>query len=135
MAPLVAALGRAIEKRLEHWGTWRSSEDPILRIAQAALLAARQLEADPGVSAEAGSDAQLCAEAFTVHARLHAHGLVDDLPLEAALRDQAVRLMVARRLPALLGRATPSLARDCAADQPIALVETLVRGHGLWAAP
>jgi lysine-N-methylase len=130
--PLLRALARAIETRLEQWTAWRSPDDPILRAGRAVLAATRQVALQPTVDAIAPSYDRHRAETFTVHARLHAHALVDNLPLGAALRDQAVRLLVARALPAALERTVPALAADPAADQPIALVEMLLRGHGLW---
>ena len=56
--------------------------------------------------------------------------LLGDLPLTHALRDQAVRLLVARALP----RAFAALDRhDRAFAHPLALFEAMLRGHGLSA--
>ena len=71
------------------------------------------------------------AEAFYVCAVLHGHELVRrSLPLSLALHDRAVRLLVARALPAVLA-AAPEEAPDPAAAHPLALVEAMLRGHGL----
>ena len=76
------------------------------------------------------------AEAFTVHALLHGHALVDEQPLVSALRDQAVRLVIARKLSeigAMQAASAPVGPSAALAREPIALVQALMRGHGLWA--
>ena len=132
LAPWLRALSAAIDARLAEWSLWRSTVDVVPHVARAARAAAERLAAAPAASHAAPATAIRRAEAFTVHARLHAHGFADELPLATALRDQAVRLLLARALPATLRGPASALANDAAADEPIALVEALLRGHGLW---
>jgi lysine-N-methylase len=66
-------------------------------------------------------------EAFYLRAIAHGHQLVSDIPLAESLRDRAVRLLVARALPSVM--ATDE--HDRALAHPLALVEAVIRGHGL----
>jgi lysine-N-methylase len=64
-------------------------------------------------------------EAFGARALIHGHMLVGALPLAAALRDRAVRFLLAR---ALLGSIP---GREPWRAHPLALVEAVMRGHWL----
>jgi lysine-N-methylase len=70
------------------------------------------------------------AEALYARAVLHGHQLAGEWPVSIALRDRAVRLLVARALDRLLEQ-TPSEPHDSATLHPLALVEAMLRGHGL----
>jgi len=52
---------------------------------------------------------------------------VNGLPLASALRDRAVRIVLARALPGSIPAREPWRAH------PLALVEAVMRGHGLGA--
>jgi lysine-N-methylase len=64
-------------------------------------------------------------ELFFLRVLLHGHQLAGELPLARALRDRAVRLILARALPDALPEGDPARAH------PLALVEAMMRGHGL----
>jgi lysine-N-methylase len=85
-----------------------------------------------GESAESAGES---AEAFYLRAVIHGHHLVTgDAPLAGSLRDRAVRLLIARAMPSVLARALErgeAGAADPAARHPLALVEAMLRGHGL----
>jgi lysine-N-methylase len=66
-------------------------------------------------------------EVFYLRAIAHGHQLVSDIPLAESLRDRAVRLLVARSLPSVMTTDEP----DGALAHPLALVEAVIRGHGL----
>ena len=55
---------------------------------------------------------------------------LDDKPLVEALRARALRLLIARRLPEVMGDAS-GRAQDPALAQPLALVEAYCRGFGI----
>jgi lysine-N-methylase len=83
-----------------------------------------------------GAVADLCAtaaadpagERFYLRAALHGHHLLGDRPLAAALRDRAVRLLVARALPRAVAAVRPG---DVATRYPLCAVEVALRAHGL----
>jgi lysine-N-methylase len=117
--------------------------------AAAGLLdpAAREAALHPGE----GAKDSLASEAFYVRAVIHGHHLVEDAladdegeeaapsasshpPLAVALRDRAARLLIARAMPEAVRRLDaeePDLEADPAAAYPLALVEAMLRGHGL----
>ena len=70
----------------------------------------------------------LAAPPGTKSAALHGYKLFGYVPLTLALRDRAVRLIVARALPDVFARVG---ATDPACAHPLALVEAILRGHGL----
>ena len=65
-----------------------------------------------------------------MRAALHGHRLFGELPLSFALRDRATRVLCARALGSV-ARDLPENERDPAAEHPLALVEAMLRGHGL----
>ena len=69
-------------------------------------------------------------EAFYLRAAFHGHRLVGKRSFEVALRDAAVRMLVARALLALFST-LPEGELDPACAYPLALVEATLRGHGL----
>jgi len=71
------------------------------------------------------------AEAFYLRALIHGHALaIGGLPISLALHDRAVRVLVARALPLVLATLPPA-ELDPACAHPLALVEAMLRGHGL----
>jgi lysine-N-methylase len=130
--PWIEALYRQARARARQDVGWRSPRD-LARRATGWIAATTEALLDPDTL-----DALLAApvpaplaEAFYVRAVVHGHELVRrSLPLSLALHDRAVRLLVARAIPALLA-ASPEEAPDPAAAHPLALVEAMLRGHGL----
>lgn len=123
----VALHERAVA-RLRSAEAWRSERDRSRTASRWLAEGAAALIAPGGILAALDRPAE-CArsEAFYVAAALHGHHLVDELPVAAAARDRAARLLVARLLPAAIP------ADDPAHAHPIALVESMMRGHGMKA--
>jgi lysine-N-methylase len=123
-----AALAARAKARVESAETWRSARDRSLRASRWIAAAAEALREPGGVVAALGAGERFRGdEAFFVRASLHGHHLAGELPLGTALRDRAVRLLLARAL----GDGMP--ADDPGHAHPIALVEAMMRGHGLGA--
>ena len=123
--PWIGALANRAARRVREDAVWRSERD-LARLATSwiadaavALLSSGSVSLPP--SAPEG-------EAFYLRAALHGYKLFGDLPLSVALRDRAVRLLVARALPDVFARVG---ATDPACAHPLALVEAMLRGHGL----
>ena len=123
--PWIDALARRAARRVAEDAVWRSERD-LARLASSwiadaagALLSSGSVSLPP--SAPGG-------EAFYLRAALHGYKLFGDVPLTVALRDRAVRLIVARALPDVFARVG---ATDPAGAHPLALVEAMLRGHGL----
>jgi lysine-N-methylase len=154
--PWLEALRRRAARRAQEDSAWRSERD-LARRATRWLERSAALLLDPGVceaalrgdlvapsgadrdgSAPASREEQRASEALYVRALLHGHQLVDPLgegpPLGLALRDRAVRLLLGRAMPeaiALLAAEDQSSIPDSAERHPLALVEAMLRGHGL----
>jgi lysine-N-methylase len=131
IAPFAAALAARAARRAAEDTSYRSERDLVLRGARWVAEAARAL-ADPDLAAAllAAPPAAPRAERFYVAALLHGHRLAGARPLATALRDRAARVLVARALGLVLA-AVPEPERDPAAAYPLALLEALLRGHGL----
>ncbi len=121
LAPWLAALHGRAARRAREDAAWRSERDlarratrwiaeATLALAEPDLLAALLLAPVP---ARVGD-----RERFYLRAALHGHRLLGALPLSLALRDRAVRLVVARVLPAVVDGEG---ADDPACAEPIAL--------------
>ncbi|MBI4951053.1 MAG: YkgJ family cysteine cluster protein [Myxococcales bacterium] len=125
-AQLRAALADAVGRRQARDARMRAAHD-LVRLGLGWLLRAlgrlgRGLEPAP-------RDA--VGEAFYVRALGFGLALTDEhVPLALALRDRALRLWLARALAAELAGSGVALP-DPAFAEPIALVEALLRGHGL----
>ncbi|WP_437562771.1 YkgJ family cysteine cluster protein [Sorangium sp. So ce542] len=131
LEPWLAALhGRAARRAREDAG-WRSERDLARRAAQW-IAAATLALAEPDLLAAllAAPAPAPDRERFYLRAALHGHRLIGALPLSLALRDRAARLVVARALPVVVAGAGDD---DPACAEPIALVEAMLRGHGLEA--
>jgi lysine-N-methylase len=131
LRPWIEALHARASKRASEDAVWRSDDD-LARLATRAIAEATASLLTPGALARllAEPAPAPASEAFSLRATLHGLRLIDDLPLTHALRDQATRLLVARALPgafAALGR------DDRAFAHPLALLEAMLRGHGLSA--
>jgi lysine-N-methylase len=124
----VEALAARAKARVESAEAWRSARDRSLGASRWIAAAAAALREPGGTAAALGAGERFRGdEAFFVRASIHGHHLAGELPLAVALRDRAVRLLLAR----VLGEAMP--ADDPGRAHPIALVEAMMRGHGLGA--
>lgn len=127
--PFIEALHRRASLREREDEAFRSERDLARRatrwigLATSALLAPGALE-----SLIAERPAAPEGEAFYLRAALHGYRLLGDLPLATALQDRAARLLVARALEVMFKGQEPD---EPAADAPLALVEAMLRGHGL----
>ncbi len=131
MIPWIEALHRRARRREREDAAWRSERDLVRQaIGWVAAAAAALLDADTLAALLAAPIAQPRAEDLYLRALLHGHHLVGALPLSLALHDRAVRLLVARALPAVFA-ALRAEELDPACAHPVALVEAMLRGHGL----
>ena len=127
--PWIEALAGRAARRVREDLVWRSEQDLarratfwITRMAEALVFANGTPLPDCVTPAVAAS------EAFYLRAALHGYKLFGDVPLTVALRDRTVRLLIARGLPGIFIR---HRATDPACAHPLALVEAMLRGHGL----
>lgn len=128
LRPWLAALAVRARRRVEEDARWRSERD-LSRLATRWLADAAAALLDSNALPGAGADTAR-SEAFYLRAMIHGHQLVaGEEPLARALRGRAARLVVARAMA--LGVAGG--IDDPAGAHPLALVEALLRGHGLGA--
>jgi lysine-N-methylase len=127
--PWALALHRRASRRANEDATWRAPTD-LARRATAWIerAAAAILERRAGGLLEGTRFAR--EELFYVHAIVHGHQLARPLPVSVAMHDRAVRLLVARALGRVF-EDLPRAALDPACAHPLALVEAVLRGHGL----
>jgi lysine-N-methylase len=120
--PWIRALSERADSRVESASAWRSPRDRSL-VASRAIAAAAASLLDPAALAVglAAPALEPAAEAFYLRAVVHGHQIVGRLPLATALRDRAVRLLVARAM----GTISPSTRR------PLTVLEAMMRGHGV----
>lgn len=147
LTPWAAALRLRAARRVDEDSAWRSDRDLARRAARwleqsaALLLDSDACEAalrgdgfarSDGGSAPPSREDRRISEALYVRALLHGHHLVEPSgpPLALALRDRAVRLLLARVMPEAIERIAFE-DRDPAERHPLALVEAMLRGHGL----
>ncbi|MEO7329637.1 MAG: YkgJ family cysteine cluster protein [Minicystis sp.] len=126
LRPWIEALHARASRRARDDEAWRSDRD-LARLGTIAIADATRALLLPSALAallEQPPPAP-ASEAFSLRATLHGLRLIGELPLTHALRDHAVRLLVARALPPALG------TDDRAFDHPLALLEAMLRGHGL----
>ncbi len=130
----VRAFHAGLERRAREAATWRSERDfarqavTWLERATATLLA-NGLAGAPAVPLDASR------EAFYVRAAIFGHALAldEDVPLTRALRDRAIRLLLARAMGPLLAAAPSPI--DRALREPIAVVDGTMRAQGLSLEP
>lgn len=126
--PWIEALARRAARRVREDAVWRSPHD-LARLACSWIAdAAEELLSSQALSLPSPTAKIATSEAFYLRAALHGYKLFGDLPLTTTLRDRAVRMLVARALPTIFARVG---AADPACAHPIALVEAMLRGHGL----
>lgn len=131
VCPLAGALSRRAARRVREDEGWRSKRDLVL-LASRWISAAAAALADPDTCALLLSSPPAAprSEELYVAAMFHGHRLTGKRSVAEALRDRALRLVVARALPLVLAR-VPVEERDPSAAHPLALVEATLRGHGL----
>lgn len=129
-ARYLAGLASKAAHRARSQAAWLADGD-LRRRAVSALAAAAALLADGDLRAAvaAGAGAAPGDEALYLHASLFGHQVALS-PLVAALRDRAVAIWVARVFPLAVETLFPG-DDDPAFTHPLALVEALLRGHGL----
>ena len=131
LRPWLEALRRCATTRAAEDKRWRSERDLARRasawiaIATTAMLEPRALDALLAPPLDTRDH-----EAFYLRAALHGHRLVGKYSLDVALRDAAVRMLVARALLVLFAT-LPEGELDPACEYPLALVEATLRGQGL----
>jgi lysine-N-methylase len=120
--PWIRALSERASSRVASASAWRSPRDRSLTASREIAAAAASL-VDPAALAPAlaAPAADADAEAFYLRAVIHGHQIIGRLPLAFALRDRAVRLVVARAYAALF----PDVRR------PLTILEAMLRGHGM----
>jgi len=130
IAPWIKALSERARGRVESAAAWRSERDRARFTSAWIAEAAASLEDPRALAAALATPVDPAGEAFALRALFHGHFLTGETPLALRLCDHAVRLLVARALPPVLARAGAP-ARDL--DHPLALVNAIMRGHGLRA--
>lgn len=128
--PWVEALHRHVVTRAREHAAWRSEDDLVRQVSTAMALLTRLL-LDPEALAEALAAPPPAPEheARFWRGGLHSYRWPRNGALVDALRDDALRLWVARSLPAVLD----DRHHDPDLRAPLALVEALVRAHGIGA--
>jgi lysine-N-methylase len=131
LRPWIEALHGRASRRAREDEVWRSERD-LARLTTRAIAETTRALLLPGALAAllAQPAPAPASEAFSLRATLHGLRLIGELPLVHALRDQAVRLLVARALPAAFAALG---TEDRAFAHPLALLEAMLRGHGLSA--
>ncbi|MEZ4294389.1 MAG: YkgJ family cysteine cluster protein [Polyangiaceae bacterium] len=141
LAPWVEAVAARTAEKRDSADRWRSARDRVRvgsqRLAEAAAhlrepgALDRLLAANSSEAAKHGVDAGL--ERFYVTASLHGHALIGDVPLAHALRDRAVRILLARalgeRAAGAGGAETERVSRD--REEALPLVEAMMRAQGV----
>lgn len=108
---------------------WRAEADRTRRLSAWLDDAARSLTDLSHIAARLQDAASSrWQEAFYFRSTLWGHQLAGRLPLAQALRDRAVRLLLARQCARQIPAAS---AADPAAQHPITAVEAMMRGQGL----
>jgi lysine-N-methylase len=132
VTPWIEALHRHAARRAREDAAWRSERD-LARRASSWIAAVTEVLGDPAALAATlgASVPSPRAEAFYVRALVHGHHLATGrLPISLALHDRAVRLLVARAMYVFFATLPPE-ALDPACAEPLALLEAMLRGHGL----
>jgi lysine-N-methylase len=153
--PWIDALRRRAARRAQEGAAWRSERD-LARRAARWIEKAAEILLEPGAcetalgASEAGPSgggsgpdelaSRQVSEGLYVRALIHGHQLVagsgEGPSLAVALRDRAVRVLLARAMPEAIARVAseePGAPPDSAERYPLALLEAMLRGHGLEA--
>jgi lysine-N-methylase len=133
-AEIVAALlpvRRFVERLLERWQHFRHDHDLSVATAHWLHAALARLEADGPSPLPRASPALARREAFCLRAWLHSHQLVGEVPLGSALRECALRMLLARTMATTVAPPAPDGSIVEVADEPLALVNAWWRAHGV----
>ena len=126
----LSALGDKASRRAKSQQAFRSERDLCRRgVSVIAACAALLGDRDVLEAVTLGAGMQPVDETFYLRCALFGHQMVG-YPLAVALRDRAVAMWVARAFP-LAAEAMYPGEEEPAFRHPIALVEALLRGHGL----
>jgi lysine-N-methylase len=128
VAPWLAALHERAAARAREHAAWRSEADLVRRVS-IALATLTLLLREPETLAEALAVPPEHPEQEARYWRLGVHGYrwLGRTPLVTRLRDEALRLWLGRSLSAVLG----GDGDDPHLRAPLALVEALLRAHGI----
>jgi len=128
VSPWLEALHERAAARAREHAAWRSEADLVRRVS-IALATLTLLLRDPEALAEALAVPAEHPEQEARYWRMGVHGYrwLGRVPLATRLRDEAVRLWLGRSLSAVLG----GDADDPHLRAPLALVEALLRAHGI----
>lgn len=126
LRPWLAALVERTAAKQESAARWRSERDRVRQVSDVLATAAAALADGATLAAAiAGVGAEPQLEAFYLAASLHGHALLGDMPLAHALRDRAVRVLLARVIPAACAGSPLDLSH------PLPLVEAMMRAQGV----
>jgi lysine-N-methylase len=129
LRPWTSALAERTASKLASADRWRSAHDRV-RGLSALLTEGATALADDATLARAleGEGAARALEAFYVTAGLHGHGWIGEVPLAAALRDRAVRVLLGRAVSGIEAARGDGPAGDEAA---LTRVEAMMRAQGI----
>lgn len=128
--PWIEALQRRASARAREHGRWRSERDLVRRVVTAlATITLLLRDEDALREALAVEPEHPEHEARYLATALHGYRWFGRGALVTVLRDEAIRLWVARSLSVML----PEPADDPALRAPLALVEAVMRAHGIGA--
>ncbi len=114
-----------VEQRVAQDATWRSERDLTRRAVLWLYGATEKLLHEDAEATRRRPAPRPADEAFYVRAYAFGLGLETSAPLIESLRDRGLRLLLARALEDLVD------PQEQAARYPLALLEALMRGHGL----
>jgi len=131
-AECVASLGARAARRAKGESAFRSARD-LTRKGMLGIAASAEILADREILAAVlgGAGARPGDERFYLRAVLFGHQLVGS-PISDGLRGRAVAMWIARVFPLATGALFPGDS-DGAFERPLALVEAILRGHGMRA--
>jgi lysine-N-methylase len=127
VARYIEALAARMAGRVATTESWRSVKDRT-RITTRWLAEAVTSLRSRSALTRALERPEPSAESFYFRATIHGHHVVDEVPIERALRDHAVRVVVARAMGPIIARLAPD---DPAARYPLALTQAMMRAHGI----
>lgn len=129
ISPWIEALSARAAAKRDAADRWRSAHDRV-RMASAWIAEGAAAMRDPVVLGELlrGDGAERKLEAFYVIANVHGHGLLGELPLSAALRDRAARVLLGRSMTKLGATKGGELGDP---RWMLTLVEAMMRAQGL----
>ena len=131
LAPWVHALRSHVDRRSSEQALCRGERDLVRVVTKWLGAGCDRFLHDPRRWLEHDEPSVRRNEAFYCETVFHGHQLIDDRSLVTSLRDRAVRLLLARVLPQVMVLEEVEPGQEGALAQPIALIEPLMRTHGL----